>query len=483
MEFFSTLYNVAMSVSDILWSKILIVLLIGAGLYFTIRTKFVQISYFKEQFRILFDKENIAGAKERGAISSFGAFCISTASRVGTGNIAGVAIAVVGGGPGALFWMWLIAIIGSASAFVEATLAQIFKVPNGTASKGGPAYYMEQALGARWLGIIFSILITVTYAFVFNAVQANTMSIALNNSFGVDRTVFAVVIAIISAIVIFGGVQRVSKVAEVIVPILAVLYIVIALFIIFININKMPGLFRDIFVGAFEPRQFVSGTSAGLLSTLLMGAKRGLFSNEAGMGSAPNASATADVEHPVMQGLIQSLGVFTDTIIICSATGFIVLLFSGYASTGDQGILVAQAALHHHLGYFGSIFLAISIFLFAYSSIIGNYYYGESNIQFIFDKTKIGSKIPLNIIRVLVCVFVLYGSMVEMQVVWNLADLFMALMALLNLVVILILGKYAYAALADYRKQRKEGILKPIFYKNTIPELKDKLQMWKNKED
>lgn len=482
MEILTMFYDAAMALSTLLWSKILIVLLIGAGLYFSFRTKFVQISYFKEQFRILFDKENISGAKERGAISSFGAFCISTASRVGTGNIAGVAIAVVGGGPGALFWMWLIAIIGSASAFVEATLAQIFKVPNGTASKGGPAYYMEQALNARWLGIIFAVLITVTYAFVFNAVQANTMSLALNNSFGVNRTVFAIILSIMSAIIIFGGVQRVSKASEIIVPILAVLYIIIAIFIIIVNIDKMPGLFRDIFVGAFEPRQFVSGTSAGLLATLLQGAKRGLFSNEAGMGSAPNASATADVEHPVMQGLIQSLGVFTDTIIICSCTGFIVLLFSGYATTGTDGILVAQAALHHHLGFFGSVFLAVSVFLFAYSSVIGNYYYGEANIQFIFDKTKIGSKIPLTIIRVLVCVFVLFGSIVEMKVVWDLADLFMALMALLNLTVILILGKYAYAALDDYKKQKKQGIKKPIFYKDTIPELKDTLQMWENRE-
>lgn len=471
-------YNVAMSISDLLWSKVLIILLIGIGLFFTIKTGFVQFKYFKEQFKLLIDKESMKDAKSKGAISSFGAFCISTASRVGTGNIAGIAIAIVGGGPGAILWMWLIAIIGSASAFVEATLAQIFKVPNGTASKGGPAYYMEQGLNARWLGIIFAVLITVTYGFVFNAVQANTMSIALNSSFGINRTVFGIVIAVLTALVIFGGIQRISKVSEIIVPIFALLYIIVAIVIMLINIPEIPSIIKAIFVGAFDPKEFVAGTGAGLMTTILTGAKRGLFSNEAGMGSAPNASATADVTHPVVQGLIQSLGVFTDTIVICTCTAFMVLLFSGYGSSANEGILLAQEALTFHLGPIGGIFLSVCIFLFAFSSIVGNYYYGESNIQFMCGENKKKEKIILNVTRALVCVFVFYGSLVKMETVWNFADLFMALMALLNLVVIVILGKYAYAALNDYSAQKKQGIAKPKFYKNTIPELKDVLKMW-----
>lgn len=475
-----TLYDFSMSISDVLWSKILIVMLIGIGLYFTFRTKFVQITYFTEQFRLLFNKDSHKEAKRSGAISSFGAFCISTASRVGTGNIAGVAIAVAGGGPGAVFWMWLIAIIGSASAFVEATLAQIFKVPNGTATKGGPAYYMEKGLNARWAGIIFAILITITYGFVFNAVQANTMSIALNESLNVNRTFFGIVLAIITGLIIFGGIHRISKVSEIIVPVLAAIYIALVLFIIVTNIGMLPGILKDIFVGAFNPREVVAGTSAGIISTILMGAKRGLFSNEAGMGSAPNASATAKVDHPVAQGLIQSLGVFTDTMIICSCTSFMVLLFTGYQNSSNEGILLAQEAFKYHLGDFGGLFLAICIFLFAFSSIVGNYYYGETNMQFIVKEGR-SEKMVLNIVRLLVCVFVFYGSLVKMEVVWNLADLFMALMAVMNLVVILFLGKYAFKALDDYRFQKSQGIEEPKFYKNTIPEISDKLMVWKDK--
>ena len=481
MSILNGFYNIAMSISDVLWSKVLIILLVGIGLFFTIKTGFVQFRYFKEQFKLLIDRESMKDAKSKGAISSFGAFCISTASRVGTGNIAGIAIAIVGGGPGAIFWMWLIAIIGSASAFIEATLAQIFKVPNGTASKGGPAYYMEKGLNSRWLGIIFAILITITYGFVFNAVQANTMSIALNSSFGVNRTVFGVIIAVLTGLVIFGGIHRISKVSEIIVPIFALLYILVAIVIMLINIPSMPGVIKAIFVGAFDPREFITGTGVGLMTTILTGAKRGLFSNEAGMGSAPNASATADVTHPVVQGLIQSLGVFTDTIVICSCTAFMVLLFSGYGTTSNEGILLAQEALNYHLGPIGGIFLSVCIFLFAFSSIVGNYYYGESNIQFMCGENKKKEKTVLNITRALVCIFVFYGSLVKMEIVWNFADLFMALMALMNLIVIVLLGKYAYAALHDYSVQKKQGIERPQFYKNTIPELEDVIEMWPEK--
>lgn len=438
--------------NNIFWSYILIAMLIVLGIYFTLRTNFVQIKYFGEMWRLMFDVDANKEAKKKGGISSFQAFCISTASRVGTGNIAGIAIAVVAGGPGAVFWMWLMAIIGTASAFVESTLGQIYKVPNGKATKGGPAYYIEQGLGLRWLGAVFAILLLVTYGLVFNSVQSNTLAIAFSNIFHVHRGVIGAIIAILTALVIFGGENRMAKVSEVIVPVFAGLYILVALGIVIFNISEMPKVLNMIFVGAFRPKQFAIGTGAGIMTTILTGMKRGMFSNEAGMGSAPNAAAAAHVNHPVKQGLIQSFSVFTDTILICSCTAFMVLLFDGYQSSGKEGIELAQLALTHHIGSIGGLFLAICIFLFAFSSIVGNTYYGESNLEFI---TK--SKVTLNIFRIAVCAMVFTGSIRELGSVWNMADLFMAMMAIINLIVIALLGKYAYAALNDYRRQKKEN--------------------------
>lgn len=407
MDFFNgiltSINNAVVYVNNYLWSYILIIMLVVIGIYFTIKTNFVQFRYFIEMFRLLGDGTANKNAKKEGKISSFQAFCISTSSRVGTGNIAGIAIAVVAGGPGAVFWMWLIALIGSASSFVESTLAQIYKVKDGQAFRGGPAYYMEQGLNKKWMGILFSILITICYGFVFNAVQANTVSLAFNNAFGISKMAMGIGLGILTAIVIFGGV---------------------------------------------------------------------LFSNEAGMGSAPNAAATAHVTHPVKQGLIQSLGVFTDTIIICSCTAFMVLLYSGYSSSGATGIELAQEALTHHIGPVGNIFIAVCIFLFAFSSIVGNYYYGESNMEFMS-----GSKTKLNIFRVFVVGMVLFGSLTQVDVVWNLADLFMALMAIINLIAIALLGKYAFIALKDYTSQKKSGIKDPVFIADEIEGL-EKVSEW-----
>ncbi|MBP3928932.1 MAG: alanine:cation symporter family protein, partial [Peptostreptococcaceae bacterium] len=437
-----------------LWSYILIAMLITLGLYFTVRTKFVQFRYFKEMFRLLGDgasKEN----KEEGKVSSFQAFCISTASRVGTGNIAGIAIAIVTGGPGAIFWMWLIALVGSASSFVESTLAQIYKVKDGRSFRGGPAYYIEQGLKKKWMGVTFAILITVSFGFVFNAVQANTVSQAFNTAFGLDKLTMGIILAVLTALVIFGGVDRIAKVSEVIVPIFAGLYILVALFVIATNITELPGIFKLIFESAFGLREITMGTMGGMMLT---GIKRGLFSNEAGMGSAPNAAAAADVSHPVKQGLIQTLGVFTDTLVICSATAFIIILYPTYMQTGLTGIELTQAALSSHIGPIGNIFIAVCIFLFAFSSIVGNYYYGQSNMEFI-NLSKTG----LNIFRALVVAMVLFGSLTKVQVVWNLADVSMGLMAIINLVAIALLGKYAFMALDDYTAQKKSGIKDPVF--------------------
>ncbi len=459
------------SLNTFLWSYILVAALIILGVYFTFKTKFVQFRYFKEMFRLLGDGAS-KSTKAEGKVSSFQAFCISTASRVGTGNIAGIAIAIVSGGPGAIFWMWLIAIVGSASSFVESTLAQIYKVKDGTSFRGGPAYYMEQGLNKKWMGVTFAILITICFGFVFNAVQANTVSAAFSNAFGIDKLTMGITLAVLSAAVIFGGVHRIAKFSEIIVPIFAGLYILVAIFIIVTNIGQLPGVFKLIFESAFGLREVTMGTMGGMM---LIGIKRGLFSNEAGMGSAPNAAATADVSHPVSQGLIQVLGVFTDTIVICSCTAFIVLLYPTYAQSGLTGIELTQAALSSHIGPIGNIFIAACIFLFAFTSIIGNYYYGESNMEFI----KLNKK-GINIFRTLVIGMVLFGSLTKVEIVWNLADVFMGLMAIINLIAIVFLGKYAFMALDDYTKQKKAGIKDPIFDASNIEGLEN-VECWNSK--
>ena len=432
------------NMNTFLWSYILIVMLITLGLYFTFRTKFVQFRYFGEMFRLLGDGAS-KDSKKEGKVSSFQAFCMSTASRVGTGNIAGIAIAIIGGGPGAIFWMWIIALIGSASSFVESTLAQIYKVKDGDSFRGGPAYYIEQGLNKKWLGATFAVLITISFGFVFNAVQANTVATAFNNAFGLDKMVIGIVLAALTAAVIFGGVHRVAKVSEIIVPIFAGLYILVSLFIVVTNLNYIPGVFKLIFESAFGMREIAMGTMGGMMLTSI---KRGLFSNEAGMGSAPNAAATADVSHPVQQGLIQTLGVFTDT------------------------IELTQAALSAHIGPIGNIFIAVCIFLFAFSSIVGNYYYGQSNMEFV-NLSKTG----LNVFRVIVVGMVLFGALTKVQIVWDLADVFMGLMAVINLVAITLLGKYAFAALDDYTKQKKAGIKNPIFNASNIKGLEN-VECW-----
>lgn len=456
--------------NDVLWSSILIIMLVGLGLYFTVRTKFVQFRMVGEMFRLLGE----GAAADKKGVTSFQAFCISTASRVGTGNLAGVAIAITMGGPGAVFWMWLIALIGSASAFIESTLAQIYKVKDGDAFRGGPAYYMEKALNARWMGITFAVLISLTFGLAFNSVQANTITSAFNESFGIEKWVTALILAMVTAVIIFGGIKMVAKVSEVIVPIMAGAYVIVALIIIIMNITELPGVFALIFESAFDGIKEVAGGVLG--AAMMQGIKRGLFSNEAGMGSAPNAGATADVSHPVKQGLIQSLGVFVDTLIICSSTAFIILFSGLYTSKETDGIVLTQNALGTALGSWAGIFLAIIVLLFAFSSIVGNYYYGESNIGFINE-----NKVWLNIYRVAVVGMVIFGSLASLDFVWGLADLLMALMAIINLIAIALLGKIAFAALADYQKQKKSG-KNPVFHVNNIKGLKN-VECWGDPSD
>lgn len=438
---------------------VMVPLLIIVGLIFTFRTKFVQVTHFKDMIKLL--TEGTSKDDEKG-ISSFQAFCMSTASRVGTGNLAGVALAISIGGAGAIFWMWLLAIIGGASSFIESTLAQIYKVKDGDTYRGGPSYYIQQGLNQRWLGIVFAILITITFGLVFNSAQSNTISEALITVFNNDSIkpiYIGIILAIITALIIFGGVKRIAKVSGVIVPIMAVLYIGIAFVVIILNIKEIPAVISLIFRNAFGFEEIVGGTFGGMV---MIGIKRGLFSNEAGMGSAPNAAATAEVSHPVKQGLIQTLGVFTDTILICTCTAMIILLSDVYTVGEVSGIALTQKALSSHIGGFGNIFIAVCIFFFAFSSIIGNYYYGETNLEFINT-----SKTLLSVYRVFVVVMVILGTIAPLGVVWAASNIFMSLMALINLIVILLLGKKALDALEDYRKQKREG-KNPVFTKKSI---------------
>ncbi|KEP26762.1 MULTISPECIES: alanine/glycine:cation symporter family protein [Bacillus] len=449
--------------NDFIWTYIVIALLLGVGVYFTYRTRFLQVRMIKEMLRVLRE-----GRKEKEGISPFQAFAISMAARVGTGNITGIAIAIAIGGPGAIFWMWIVAIIGSASSFVESTLAQVYKVKDKSGFRGGPAYYMEKGLNKRWMGVLFAILITISFGIVFNAVQSNTITVAFKSSFGLDRLTVGIVMAVIFAAIIFKGIQAIAKASEYIVVVLAVAYIGIAFFVIITNITELPGVISTIVQHAFGFEQFAGGTLGG---ALLQGIKRGLFSNEAGMGSAPNAAATAVTSHPVKQGLIQAFGVLTDTLIICTSTAFIVLFSDAYKTTNLQGIELTQASLSQHMGPWASGFLAIMIFLFAFSTLIGNYYYGETNIEFLG-----ANKIWLNIYRIAVIGMVLFGAVATVPVVWGLADLFMGLMVIVNLIAITMLSKVAFAALKDYTRQKKEG-KDPIFYKNAVPN-NEKIECW-----
>ncbi len=445
--------------NDFIWTYILIGALLIIGVYFTIRTRFVQVRLFGEMFRLITEKKD-----SNDGVSPFQAFTISAASRVGTGNITGVALAIGIGGPGAIFWMWIIAVIGMATAFIESTLAQVYKVKDGDAFRGGPAYYIEKALGYRKIGIVFAILLTLCFGFIFNAVQSNTISQSFMDVFNVPAWLVGIVLVIFAAIVIFGGIKRIVKVTQLVVPIMATFYIIIALYIVVTNISEIPGVFKLIIDSAFGLREVVGG---GMGAALMQGVRRGLFSNEAGMGSVPNAAASANVSHPAKQGLVQSLGVFFDTIVICSATAFIIIIAGLYTSGEQDGIVLTQESMSSLIGPWAAYFIAIAILFFAFSSIIGNYYYGETNIEFIK-----AHKAWLTVYRVLVLGMIMFGALATVEVVWSMADLFMGLMAIINLFAIALLGKVAFKVLEDFTKQRKMG-LNPVFKASSIPGLKN----------
>lgn len=456
--------DILTKINDVMYTYILVILLVGAGIYFTIRTKGVQFRLLKDGIKAMLDKsEKSEDGKKK--VSSFQALMISTASRVGTGNIAGIATAIAAGGPGAVFWMWIMAIIGGASAFIESTLAQVYKVKDAGQYRGGPSYYMERALGKRWMGILFSVLLIICFAYGFNGLQSYNMSSALeyyiadyaNSSWPM---IVGIILAVAASAVIWGGVHRIGFISSVIVPVMATIYILLGLATMILKIHELPAMFAMIFESAFDVKAIMGGFAG---SAVVIGIKRGLFSNEAGMGSAPNASASADVDHPVKQGLVQIISVFIDTLLICSSTAIMLLVSDVEGKSGVlDGIPYVQAAISSNVGEWGIHFITFSIFAFAFSSLIGNYFYAESNILFIKN-----NRVVLHIFRMTCVVAIFLGAQADFSLVWNLADITMGLMAIVNIIAIFLLGNVAIKVLKNYEKKKKAGE-NPVFYEDEV---------------
>ena len=457
--------------SDLLYSYILIFILLGTGIFFSIRTRLVQFRLFPESIRVVAQP----GADDKG-LSSFQALMVSTASRVGTGNIAGISTAICLGGPGAVFWMWLTALLASSSAFIGSTLAQIYKrrAEDGS-SYGGPAYYIQAALKKHWIGVLFAVFLILTYMGGFNLVASFNIADSFRAYGFFDESstplIVGIILALVFALSIFGGSKQISKITEILVPFMGVFYLLVALYVIVTHYNLIPQMFSDIFSNAFDFRAIFGGFAG---SCIMHGIKRGLFSNEAGVGSAPNAAASAAVSHPVKQGLVQMLSVFIDTILICTATSFM-LLCSGVAPSADlKGMPWVQAAASNSLGQFGTIFISIALCLFAFTTLIGNFYYAEMGLKYLCGKTP--GKALLNTFRIIAALIVLAGSVMEFSLVWSTADVLMGFMALINLPVILMLGTPAIRCLQDYIRQKKEG-KDPVFKAADIG-LKTKIDFW-----
>lgn len=461
------------AVNGVLYYPILIIVLLACGFYFTIRTKFIQFNLLGEAFKVITEKP-----EGKDDVSSFQALMVSTASRVGTGNIVGVANAICLGGPGAVFWMWIIALIGGASAFIESTLAQIYKKRGDDGvSYGGPSYYIENAIGSRGIGVLFAIALIATYAVGFNMLA----SFNLQDSFrvydfyvpGKTSWIIGAVLAIIAGYCVLGGGKRIIKYTSLLVPIMGVIFVVMALVMIVINIKNIPSMFGMIFKDAFNFKAIFGGVAG---SALVEGIKRGLYSNEAGMGSAPNAAASASVSHPVKQGLVQMISVFLDTIVICSATAFM-SLSSGIAPTEDlAGAPFVQASLSTVFGKYGNLFITISLALFAFTTLLGNLYYVDSCLTYLNKKTP--SKTFMLCYRIIAIILIFVGAGMEMSLAWDIADFLMGVMCLINIPSIIYLGSIALKALEDYKRQRAEG-KNPVFKADAIGIDTSKLDYWK----
>ena len=464
--------------NEYLWTYVVIVMLIGCAIYFTIRTKGVQFLFLKDMFKVIanrpiyinkVEKENLSTEDERlKKIGSFQAFAVSLSSRVGTGNLAGVASAIFVGGPGAVFWMWVMALFGAATAFVESTLAQLYKRRGEDSFYGGPAYYMQYGLHRKWMGVLFAVLITITFGIANQVVQSNTLCDAVADTMGVGRDKVGLVLTIATTMIIFGGVTRISRFSSIIVPIMAVGYILLSAFILITNITAIPAMISLIVKSAFGFEQ-AAGGMVGV--AMMQGIKRGLFSNEAGEGSAPNAAAIASTSHPIKQGLLQALGVFADTLVICTCTAFVILL-SGIYDSGRDGIILTKYALITHVGSLGGLFVTLAIFFFAYSTIIANYFYGETNIRFITQSGK-----TIFAFRAITGATVMIGATVTLQTAWCLVDLAMGLMTLVNLGAIIQLSPKVFRLLDNYIEQRRNH-QDPQFKRSMMPEIEKDVECW-----
>ena len=463
--------SIIAGISNFLYQPYIVpLLLLAAGFFFTFKTKFIQIRLFKETLGVIMEKP-----KNEGNISSFSALMVSTASRVGTGNIIGVSTALCSGGPGAIFWLWITAIFGGASAFVESTLAQIYKKKdNDGTSYGGPSYYMQTALNARFLGVIFSIIIILTYAVGYNMLASyNLQSCFQDFSFYGKYTskIFGTILALLFLFIVLGGGKRLTRVTDIVVPIMGVLYIIVSIIVLIINSKNLGNMFSNIFESAFDFNAIFGGF---LGSVVMWGIKRGLYSNEAGMGSAPNAAATADVSHPAKQGLVQMLSVFIDSLLICTATAFMCLSSGVVPKIEDAGAPYVQASIRESLGNFGPWFIAISLSLFAFTTLIGNYYYCEGCLRFILKKKP--SHSFLVGFRLIAGVLVGIGAVLSAELVWNTADVLQGLMVVINIPVILILSNRAFRCLKDYTDQRKAG--KDPHYVAKACGIKEDVEYW-----
>ena len=457
--------------NNIVWSNALIALCLGTGLYFSIRTRFLQVRHIREMFRLLFD-----GESSESGVSSFQALSMSLAGRVGTGNIAGVATAIAFGGPGAMFWMWMVAFLGASTAFVEATLAQIYKEKHLGQFRGGPAFYIERGLGVKWFGVLFAVVSVISAGLLLPGVQANSVADGIQNAFQLDTWVSGLAVAIIFGLIVFGGVKRIAKFTEYIVPIMAIGYILIVLVIIAIDYDQLPGVISLVFKSAFNME---AGFGAVFGLAVQWGVKRGIYSNEAGQGTAPHIAAAANVSHPTKQGLVQSFSVYIDTLLVCSATGFMLLITGKYnvqnpsfgtggASeflyNGAQNVTVGpgftQSAMDSVFPGFGSYFVAIALFFFAFTTILAYYYIAETNISYLTRNLK--SPIYTHLLKLVMMLVIMYGSINQAKLAWDIGDLGVGLMAWFNIIAIILLQKPALAALKDYEKQKKEG-KDPVF--------------------
>ncbi|MDH2199845.1 alanine/glycine:cation symporter family protein [Ectopseudomonas oleovorans] len=459
--------------NDLIWSKLLIVMLIGLGLYFTVASRFVQFRYFSSMFRIFGE----AFKRQPGQLSSFQALMLSVAGRVGAGNIAGVSVAIMLGGPGAIFWMWVVALVGMATSYFECSLAQLYKrrEPDGT-YRGGPAFYIQHGLGQRWLGVVVSILLLVTFGFGFNAVQSFTVASSLHDTFGLPTIVSGLILTGVIGVIIFGGIKRIASMADVLVPIMAFSYIGMALVVIGMNLSEVPATFAMIFKAAFGLEPAFAG---GIGAAIMMGVKRGLFSNEAGLGSAPNVAAVAEVKHPAAQGIVQSLSVFIDTLLVCTSTALIILL-SGVYQPGSEmaGVVLTQTALAAEVGEWGRVFVSIALLLFVFTTLIYNYYLGENALGFFSQKRG-----PVMIYRVLVVALVLWGSVQDLGTVFAFADVTMGLLAICNLIALALLFKVGLRLMRDYDAQIKAGVESPVFDPQKFADLDLDPKVWQAPAD